>query len=368
MDGPLTLFTSFIKRLFLFMKIVFVANLKNSSASGRQRLWAMQQCNQEVFVLDKSLYLPKLGRFSGPAAKILKQPALMHNRNAIGEELIELCEKVKPDLVWIEWATDLRADILNQLRMIKPSPLLISFQDDNPWGHRKGDKWMWKDYFKIVPLFDLHLVKRKSDIDNLTAIGAKHFKRWRHGVYSPLFHPLPKPVIKKYPVSFVGTCIDDRVELIEHLLENEIPVHVFGFRWDDRSNLPKRFPDNFHTAIEGEGYTNIIHESQICLGLVSHSNNDEWTMRTYEVPGCAGLLLIESTPTHSQLFEADKEVVFFSNPEECVNKLKKMLADPARCMAMGTAAYQKCKQNHWMLEDEMQQLLDEIKTGYLTKN
>src|ERR1700755_2216361 len=102
------------------MKIVFVANLKNPSASGRQRLWALQQCNTEVTVLDKSQFSPKLGRFSGPAAKVLKQPALMHNGTALGKALVELCTKVKPDVVWIEWATDLHANVLNSLKQLNP--------------------------------------------------------------------------------------------------------------------------------------------------------------------------------------------------------------------------------------------------------
>ncbi|MDB5134432.1 MAG: hypothetical protein JWP37_1035 [Mucilaginibacter sp.] len=349
------------------MKIVFVANLKNPSASGRQRLWAMQQCNKEVFILDKSRFLPKLGRFSGHAAKILKQPALMHNSATLGKALVGLCTKVQPDVIWVEWATDLKADVLNQLYQLRRRPLLISFQDDNPWGDRHGDKWIWKNYFKVAPLFDLHLVKRKSDMDNLGALGAKHFRLWRHGVYSPLFHRLPQPATKKYPVSFVGTCIDERAELIEYLLVNEIPVHVFGNRWHQRSNLPERFPANFHPAAEGEDYASVIQQSQVCLGLVSHSNKDEWTMRTYEVPGCAGMLLIERTPTHQQLFNEDEEAAFFSNPRECLDKLQNLLANPVRCSDMGNAAYQKCKNNHWMLEDEMQQLLIDVQVEYLPK-
>ncbi|ASU36711.1 CgeB family protein [Mucilaginibacter xinganensis] len=345
------------------MKIVFVANLKNPSASGRQRLWAMQQCNEEVYILDKSRFLPKLGRFAGHVAKVLKQPALMHNSTAVGKALIELCTDLKPDIIWIEWATDLKQDVLNQLHQLSPRPLLISFQDDNPWGDRHGDKWLWKNYFKIVPLFDLHLVKRKNDMDNLSALGANNFRVWRHGVYNPLFHPPTTPAVKKYPVSFVGTCIDERAELVEYLLVNKIPLHVFGNRWRQRSNLPERFPANFHPAAEGRDYAEVIQQSQVCLGLVSHSNKDEWTMRTYEVPGCAGMLLIERTPTHEVLFNDDEEAAFFSSPQECLEKLQNLLANPVRCDVMGNAAYQKCKANHWMLEDEMQRLLNEIRVN-----
>ena len=347
------------------MKIVFVANLKNPSASGRQRLWALQQCTAEVFILDKSQYLPKLGRFSGPAAKILKQPALMHNGKALGKALIEVCAKVKPDAVWIEWATDLHTSVLNKLRGLNPKPLLISFHDDNPWGERHGDRWMWKNYFKAAPLFDLHIVKRPGDIVNLSSIGAKNFRLWRHGVYSPLFHPPARPVTKEYPLSFVGTCIDQRARLIEHLLVNGIAVHVFGNRWQQRSDLPARFPNNFHPPAEGDAYADVIRRSHACLGLVSHSHKDEWTMRTFEVPGCAGLLVAERTAVHEELFEDGKEAVFFSTPGQCVDKLKQLLENPAICAEIGQAAYEKCKQRNWMIEQEMQVLLNEIQSQYL---
>jgi len=346
------------------MKILFVANLKNPSASGRQRLWALQQSNATISVFDKSRYPSKLGRFSGPLAKILKQPSLMNDDKSSGKELVALAKQVNPDVIWIEWATNLRPKILNELRLLASHPLLISFQDDNPWGERHGDKWMWKNYFNVAPLFDLHLIKRESDIMNLTQLGAKEFRLWKHGVYSPLFRPLAEPAIKKYPVSFVGTCIDGRVELIEYLLINNIDIHVFGNRWSQRSNLPKRYPANFHPPVEGEEYASVIHHSQVCLGLVSHSNKDEWTMRTYEVPGSAGLLLAERTSVHQTLFEEGKEMAFFLTKDECVEKLHNLLADPKLCFDMGRQAYQKCKDSRFTLEEEMQHLLNEIKTKY----
>lgn len=346
------------------MKILFVANLKNPSASGRQRLWALQQCNDDTFVFDKSNYPSKLGRFSGPVSKILKHPSFMRDDISLGKALLTLAKQINPDIIWIEWATDLRPEILNELRVLDSQPVLISFQDDNPWGERHGDRWMWKNYFKVAPLFDLHLVKRESDIINLKALGAKNFRIWKHGVYSPLFHPLVSFATKKYPVSFVGTCIDGRAELIEYLLANNIDIHVFGNRWRQRSSLPKRYPANFHPSVEGEEYASVIHQSQICLGLVSHSNQDEWTMRTYEVPGSAGLLLAERTPTHLSLFEEDKEIAFFSTSHECLEKLQNLITNPKLCFDMGKMAYQKCKDNHFTLEDEMQHFLNEIEAKY----
>ncbi|QMU27429.1 CgeB family protein [Adhaeribacter radiodurans] len=346
--------------LLVFMKVIFLASLRSSSASGRQRLWALQQCGVNVSIIDKDNYSSKLGRLAGYLGKLCQSPKLLYNTSKLQQDLINFTMQIKPDVIWLEWAKELQPAVLMQLQKLRPRPFLISFQDDNPWGDRRTDSWMWRDYFRVIPNFDMHLVKRPIDIKNLNLLGAKSCRIWRHGLYKLLFYPPSININKIYPVSFVGTCMDQRVELIKYLLEHKLPVHVFGNRWDQRSDLPMRFPANFHPAVEGEQYAEVIRKSQICLGLVSHSNHDEWTMRTYEVPGCAGLLLAERTPTHEELFLEGKEAVFFSTPQECASKLLDLLKEPELCRSIGEAAYQKCLLNNWTLEGQMQELLYDL--------
>ena len=183
---------------------------------------------------------------------------------------------------------------------------------------------------------------------------------WEHGMYSPLFYPSSIPCEIKYPVSFVGTCMDNRVALITYLLEKDIPIHVFGNGWDIRSNLPKRFPLQFHSAVEGKEYADVIRQSQICLGLVSHSSQDEWTMRSYEVPACARLLLAERTPSHQVLFREDVDAVFFSDAEESANKSLALLANPIKCEQMGHVAYKIFILQNKSMEKRMKQLIQQI--------
>lgn len=344
------------------MKVVFCADLPGTSSSGHQRLWALEQCHAEVFVLNKQHYKPKLSRWSGHLAKIVRQPRLTLDSTKLEQDLIALCQQVNPDIIWLEWAKEFQPETLKKLKQIGSAPTLISFQDDNPWGDRRGDAWMWKEYFKVIPEFDLHLVKRPADVENLTGYGAQETRIWSHGVYKPVFYP--SFTQKKYPVSFIGTCMDGRASLIEFLLEQGVPLHVFGSHWAKRSNLPSRFPANFHSAVLGDDYADVIRQSQICLGLVSHSNQDEWTMRTYEVPGCAGLLLAERTQTHHKLFVEGQEAVFFSSPKECLHIIEQLLPNPDLCAKMGQAAYEKCIQNNWLIEYHMQELLDSLKPSY----
>jgi spore maturation protein CgeB len=349
----------------VFMKAVFVASLKNSSASGRQRLWAMQQCGVEVTVIDRNKY--GKGKIIGRLAKAFRVSRLLLNSH-LQDAIYECCQSVQPDLVWFEWAKELTPELLRNIKNIQSKPLLVSFQDDNPWGSRGNDVWMWNNYFKIIPQFDIHLVKRHGDIDNLNRLGAKECYMWKHGIYGPLFHYSKNTNEIKYPVSFIGTCMDSREELVGYLLDNNVPIHVFGNRWEQRSNLPNRYPDHFHSAVEGEAYVDVIRSSGICLGLVSHSNLDEWTMRTYEVPGCAKLLLAEQTKAHQKIFgDAFSDKILFSSSKECLERIEYFLSNESECSSIGIGMHKRFLDNNWTLDACMAAFLTFCKEKFLIK-
>lgn len=318
------------------MKVLFIASLNNPSASGRQRLWAMEACKASVTILNKDAFAKP--KYLGALIHKLKIGFLLRNK-ALESAIYKAVLQDMPDIIWIEWAREISSILLQKLRVINSSVKLLSFMDDNPWGKRVGDAWMWHYYLKNIPFFDIHLVKRNSDIHNIQKLGGKACYLWEHGIYSPLFTPDDKTDIQ-YTVSFVGTCMDDRDALIGYLLDNGIDIHVFGSRWEQRSDLPKKYPNNFHGPVEGVPYVAVIRQSLICLGLVSHSNEDEWTMRTYEVPGCAKLLLAENTPMHRAIFDGYVDKVLFSTKEECLEKIMYLVANKGECASISQDIYQ----------------------------
>lgn len=338
--------------------MLFIAGLNNKSASGRQRLWAIQQCGIEVTTVNIDQFKSKFGSVTNTLAKLFKRPEFTKNIFKLEKKILQICQNEHPKIIWFEWPKDFKTQFIERLKIKLPNSIFISFQDDNPWGDRVNDFWMWKNYFRLIPYFDLHLIKRESDYINLVANGGKSFYYWKHGVYNPIFFPMKQEL--KYKISFIGTCMDSRADLIEFLLENGIPIHVFGSHWKKRSNLPKRFPNNFHDEVVGYDYANVIRSSQICLGLVSKSNHDEWTMRTFEVPGCAKLLLAEKTQFHQELFVEDKEIQLFNGKEECLKKIQYLLIEPELCDDIGRAAHQKCLIKGWFIEINMKNFLDKL--------
>ncbi|MFC4233179.1 glycosyltransferase [Parasediminibacterium paludis] len=318
------------------MKAIFVAALKNSSASGRQRLWALKACGVEVITIDKNSFEKPWLQLK--IANLFKLSFLKLN-NKLSKAIIKEIIINKPDLLWLEWPQEFTASNILAFKAACKDMRLVSFQDDNPWGDRFKDFWMWKYYLKITPYFDVHLVKRESDISNLKRYSKAPCYLWEGGIYSPLFRKPPHNIIIKYPIIFVGTCLDDRAKLIGYLLDNGVPIHVFGNKWHERTNLPKLYPNQFHAAVEGQSYVDVIWEATMCLGLVSHTNRDEWTMRSYEVPGCGKPLIAEKTPFHTSLFK-DNSLLLFSSQEDCLEKINHFLDNQYDACKLGSLLHQ----------------------------
>ncbi len=83
-----------------------------------------------------------------------------------------------------------------------------------------------------------------------------------------------------------------------------------------------------------------IWKSKINLGFLTHSNQDEFAHKSFEIAGCGSFLLAERSPGHIERFVEDEEAVFFSTIEECAEKIRRWLPDEAgrsRIAAQGAA-------------------------------
>lgn len=340
------------------MKVLFIAHLRNTSASGRQRLWALKECGLDVVEVDIDAY--KKSRIFYKIIVVLKSSFLLKN-TTLQKVITENVKNHSPDILWFEWPKEYGVSFFKKLKRIVPESIYISFQDDNPWGKRNYDYWSWTNYFKVLPFFDVNLVKRYSDIKNIKQLGGKETYMWEHGMYSPLFNILKVPTSKKYSVSFIGTCMDEREALIGYLLDNGLEVHVFGNQWYKKSNLPSKYPNNFHSAVEGIAYSDVIKNSLICLGLVSDSNQDEWTMRSFEVPACGTLLVAQRTYTHEKLFGEFGVETLFSSREECLLLLKKFSENKDYAKKIANQIHKRYIENEWNLESQMKKFIDSLK-------
>lgn len=162
------------------------------------------------------------------------------------------------------------------------------------------------------------------------------------------------PAPPKYDVTFVGgfaSSHTDRIAWLERIL-CDVPVDVFGYGVD---KLPEGSAIRKHYRGPAWGWTmyETLAASRVTLNLHatieaegkvvgSAANN----MRLFEATGVGTCLLTDNKPNLPKLFEPGREVRTFENAEDCVLRIKEILADEPRRRAVAEAGQKRTLRDH----------------------
>ena len=347
------------------MKIVFVGVIERPWMSGWQRMTALQQLGHDVAPVSitathRQTSWDSLQRRVLPLAvyeKTLHGKALQCNGDVLRTVL-----DYRPDLVWLEWPRLITGETIAQIKRNLPHTRVLSFQNDNPFADRKYAAHGWGRFFHAIPEYDMHFVKRRTDIARYAALGAKRTELFVDGYCEELFYP-EASTGNQFPVVFVGTSLDYRVGVLEKLTRHfGLDVHIFGERWN-RTSLYWTHRRLLHAPAGGVQYRRVLCAAKIALGFVSHSNQDDWTMRTFEVPACGAFFLTERTEAHQQFYEEGREAEFFSSPEECRDKILYYLSHDSQRARIAAAGHARCVKSGYGLRPRMQEALRQVQAG-----
>lgn len=289
----------------------------------------------------------------------------------INEVLIERCSSLKPDVVFIYKGIYVWPQTITQMK--RCARLVISWNADDPFGNYNADfakkyrikgnillskivpyektfyfKRLWANFIKTVPLYDICFVIRSKNIRKYQEVGAREVHLMRCYYLPELHRPieLTEDERKRFEsdVTFIGHFEPDhRTECLEALLEAGIHVQLFGTGWDHY--LSRRLRKAFGMSIRplyGDEYVKALCASKIALCFLSKLNNSTHTLRSFEIPACGTLLLSERTDEMKELFEEDKEAVYFSDKEELVQKVQLLLKEPEKRNAIAIAGHRRC--------------------------
>ena len=122
-------------------------------------------------------------------------------------------------------------------------------------------------------------------------------------------------------------------------------------------------PDAFKATFrEGElyadDYRNAIWRSRINLSFLTHSNQDEFVHKSFEIAGCAGFLLAERSEGHLQRFKEDEEAVFFSTFDELAEKVRRYLPDEAARTRIAKAGNLRAARDGYYNDRQVQLILE----------
>ena len=324
------------------MKILYAAGLSPNDSS-LYRLWALERIGHQVVSFNFFPYLS-----SNPLVrKVVYRLVAGPHVDRFNRDLLQLAERERPDLLWADKLLWMRPRTLDRLRELGITT--VSYMIDNPFGTRQDPGW--RLYMKSIPHYDLHVVQRDKNIQDYRDHGARDVIKIQTA-YEPTIH-FPPPVgwsdkDRDRDVSFIGTPYDDRARFLTRLWKE------FGFSVAVSGGLvwkPALGAEATAALYRGHGelfrdeYREGIWRSKINLSFITHSNQDEFVHKSFEIAGCGGFLLAERSQGHMDRFEEDKEAVFFSTIEECVEKIRRYLPDEEARNRIAAAGYVRAERD-----------------------
>lgn len=229
------------------------------------------------------------------------------------------------------------------------------FSDHFPW-------YYWRNVIKSVKYSDITYSYRKNDNSKYYNVGAKNVKLLRSYYITDRNFFIPRKKlggIKVPGVVFLGHTEDDeRMEYLDALLEKGIEI---GVRETAEWKNFAKDKDNvvvFHETVES--YNEILNSASIAIVFLSKINQDTYTRRCFEIPITGTMMLAPYTPDLASLFEENKEVVFYRNKKEFVQKVEYYLAHEEERERIGTAGRIRVQQDGHSEMDRLRQIMKDM--------
>lgn len=305
--------------------------------AAMQRGWYSLYRKMGLERLGHTLVTLETGRFQNAGNALTRR---IYFRLQAGRPVTQLNEAVltlawehQVDVVWFDKPLWVRSSTLRRLREM--GVVTVDYMIDNPFGPRRDPGFGL--YVSTIPEYDIHVQQRDVSVQAYLARGARHVVKVQTAFEPTVHFPPPAGWSDKdrtRMVSFIGTPYDRRAEFLTQLWKKfQLPVIITGpavwKRKLSREACAALYPQ------EGElydaEYRQGIWRSRINLSFLTHSNQDEYAHKSFEIAACGGFLLAERCAGHLERFREDEEAVFFSDVEECAAKARKYLDDgPAR--------------------------------------
>jgi spore maturation protein CgeB len=111
----------------------------------------------------------------------------------------------------------------------------------------------------------------------------------------------------------------------------------------------------------GAEYREAIWRSKINLSFITHSNQDEFVHKSFEIAACGGFLLAERSAGHMAKFREDEEAVFFSDFAECAAKIRKYLPDAAARARIAAAGRERAVRDGYSNDAQVSAIVERLR-------
>lgn len=276
----------------------------------------------------------------------------------INFDLIQKCEEIKPDLVFIYRGTHIYPSTIKTIKE-KNSCKVFGYNNDDPFSDAYAN-YVWKYYKSSIPFYDHIFSYRWKNFNDYKEIGYEYISILRsYYLKDKNFHIKNLSTDKyKCDVIFIGHFENDgRDEAVKLLVENSVDIKLYGTEWENSQyydffleKLGKIEP-LFHD------YNIALNSAKIALVFLSKLNNDTYTRRCFEIPATKTMMMSEYTDDLNSIFEEGKEAEYFKNKEELLKKIQYYLSHEDELYSIGENGYKRLLNDGHEVVNRCQEIL-----------
>lgn len=268
--------------------------------------------------------------------------------NRMNRDLINQVRSDQPDVVFVYRGTHIFPETLKRIRHVVKNAVLVGYNNDDPFSP-DYPKWQWRHFLAGIPEYDLVLAFRLHNINELKAAKAKRVELLRHWFIPERNHPVDLTIEERKrfecDVVFIGHYEDDgRLTCLEEIVRHGWSLRLFGHgnEWEPVIRNSKELKDQLPVELVwGADYNRAICGAKVALCFFSKLNRDTYTTRCFEIPASGTVLMSEYSDDMAEMFEPDREAVFFRNPEELQSKLNLLFSNEKLMESIAVAGTQR---------------------------
>jgi spore maturation protein CgeB len=255
--------------------------------------------------------------------------------NPANQKLIEIANQFQPNLTFVVSPLWMKP---STIKALQKHGLVFAFFTDNPLDshHTHSNAWVRKG----LPMWDAVFIWSQELANKLA----------KQGINKVFYHPFCSDVEYHFPskqnnliydVAFIGNWDSSRKR--EQYLKaiSHYRLAIWGSDYWITHCRETSIRNSFKGMCTYQEVPEILGSAKIGLNILRPQNESGHNIRTFEIPAARTLMLSERSRDLLELFEEDKEAVYFSTPEDLQQKIKYLLDCPDLIQSIANAGYKK---------------------------
>jgi len=269
----------------------------------------------------------------------------------INLDLLKQIEQKKPTIIWVFKGMEIYPKTLQKIK--QQGIILANYNPDHPFLHTfrgTGNK----NVLESVEYYHHHFSFSKKVVDKIQ----KEYElpsSWLPFAYVNALEPKTQNVENK--VCFIGYADPERARVISLILENDIPVDVYGENWGKFLKNDKNL--GIKNSVYKDEFTTVAQNYRIQLNMFRPHNIDSHNMRTFEMPALGCIMLAPYSIEHAELFEEGKEAFYYKNELDLIEKCNYLTnLSTSEAYQLGLNAYNKSISSDYSYKNRTKQVLN----------